>query len=237
MSGADSIPSAVPPAVPPAVAGCDPARLLRVSRGFSCLFWSLPLFSTAHAMALVATLPVRWMAGTMLACFLPLACGLWMLRSGGNLTPRWRTLTGRVALAGCAALYLCPFLVWWVAAPLQVYFAVNAAAHYVAMAALLAGLNRLAGESARWLGDPALRRESQAGLIMVLWLCVCTVGALAWLFHRAGVLAAGVPAVLGQLAELPSEARYLFLLPYAMTAYVMWRAKETGFRRAAGAGP
>ena len=54
MSGADSIPSAVPPAVPPAVAGCDPARLLRVSRGFSCLFWSLPLFSTAHAMALVA---------------------------------------------------------------------------------------------------------------------------------------------------------------------------------------
>jgi len=27
----------------------------------------------------------------------------------------------------------------------------------------------------------------------------------------------------------------LFLLPYAMTAYVAWRAKETGFRRTATA--
>ncbi len=56
--------------------------------------------------------------------------------------------------------------------------------------------------------------------------------ALAWLFHRAGILEAGVPTVLAQLAKLPQEARMLFLLPYAMTAYVMWRAKETGFRRA-----
>ena len=39
--------------------------------------------------------------------------------------------------------------------------------------------------------------------------------------------------VLAQLADLPGEARMLFLLPYAMTAYVAWRAKETGFRRAA----
>ena len=39
--------------------------------------------------------------------------------------------------------------------------------------------------------------------------------------------------VLVQLAELPREAQSLFMLPYAMTAYTMWRAKETGFRRAA----
>jgi hypothetical protein len=67
---------------------------------------------------------------------------------------------------------------------------------------------------------------------MVLWLSGCTVAALAWLFHRAGLLEAGVPRVLAQLSQLPSEARTLFLLPFAMTAYVMWRAKETGFRRA-----
>jgi hypothetical protein len=78
----------------------------------------------------------------------------------------------------------------------------------------------------------ALRRESLAGLIMVLWLSGCTVAALGWLFHRAGVLEAGLPTVLAQLAQLPREARTLFLLPYAMTAYVMWRTKETGFRRA-----
>jgi hypothetical protein len=49
---------------------------------------------------------------------------------------------------------------------------------------------------------------------------------------RAGLLHAGAPALLAQLAKLPDEARFLFLLPYAMAAYVMWRAKEAGFRRA-----
>lgn len=224
-------------AVPPMAGACEPARLLRMSRGFSCLFWSMPLFSTAHAMALASILPVRWMIGMLLACFLPVVCGLWMLRACGDLTPRWGVKIGRVFLLTFIALYLCPFLAWWIAAPLQVYFAANAAAHYVVMAGLLAGLNRLAGEGARGMGDTPLRRESQAGLIMVLWLSACTVGALAWLFHRAGVLEAGTATVLAQLAELPTEARYLFLLPYAMTAYVMWRAKETGFRRAIRAEP
>jgi hypothetical protein len=236
MNGEEARPVPVPPAVPPAAA-CDPARLLRMSRGFSCLFWSLPLLSTAYALALVSTLPVRGMIGLQLACFLPLACGLWMLRASGDLTPRWGAKIGHVLWMTFIALSLCPFLVWWVEAPMRVYFAANAAAHYVVMVGVLAGLNRLAGEGARWMGDPALRRESQAGLVMVLWLSLCTAGALAWLFHRAGVLEAGVPTVLAQLAELPTEARYLFLLPYAMTAYVMWRAKETGFRLAVRAGP
>ena len=70
----------------------------------------------------------------------------------------------------------------------------------------------------------------------VLWLSACTVGALAWLFHRAGLLEAGLAAVLARLADLPAEARALFLLPYAMTAYVAWRTKEAAFRRAAGSG-
>ena len=43
---------------------------------------------------------------------------------------------------------------------------------------------------------------------------------------------AGTEAVLGQLSQLPGEARMLFLLPHAMTAYVMWRTKESGFQRA-----
>ena len=237
MKESESMAAAIEAPAPAATGACDPARLLRMSRGFSCLFWSLPLLSTAHAMALVSTLPVRWMIGMLLACFLPLACGLWMLRASGDLTPKWGAKIGRVSLLAFMAVYLCPFLAWWIFAPMQVYFAVNAAVHYVVMIGLLAGLNRLAGEGARWMDDTPLRRESQAGLIMVLWLSACTVGALAWLFHHAGVLEAGVPTVLAQLAELPTEARTLFLLPYAMTAYVMWRAKESGFRRAIRTGP
>jgi hypothetical protein len=218
-------------------AGFEPERLLRRSRGFSCLFWSMPLLATAHALAVASLLPPRWMFSMLLICFLPLVFGLWMLRASGEGSPRWGAKIGRISLLAFAAIYLCPFLVWWSLAPMQLYFAINAAVHYLVMIALLAELNRLAGEFARGLGDTSLRRESQAGWIMVLWLSACTMGTLAWLFHRSGLLEAGVPTVLAQSAQLPKEARSLFLLPYAMTAYVLWRAKETGFRRAVRAAP
>ena len=223
-----------PPAVP---GGGDPAGRLRLARGFSCLFWSLPLLAAAHALALTGRGPARWTVGALLVGFLPLACGLWLLRTTGDWTPKWRRWVGRVVWAALLATGLCPFLAWWTAVPTRIYFGANAAAHYVAMIALLVGLNRLVGECARGLDDLSLRRESQAGVVMVLWLSGGTVGALAWMFHRAGVLAAGIPAVLAQLADLPSEARTLFLLPYAMTAYVLWRAKETGFRNAVRSAP
>ncbi|HAL92593.1 MAG TPA: hypothetical protein DCM68_06165 [Verrucomicrobia bacterium] len=236
-----SEPAAVPiPPVPDSAGksvGLPPARLLRMSRGFSCLFWSLPLLSTAHAMAMASSLPARWMFGLLLLPFLPLVCGLWMLRASGDLTPRWGAAISRVSLLALVTVYLCPFLVWWTLAPMRLYFAANMAAHYFATIGLLAGMNRLAGECARGLDDMPLRREALAGLGMVLWLSACTLAALAWLFHRAGVLVDGLPGVLALVAELPREARTLFLLPYAMTAYVMWRVKETGFRRAAGPPP
>ena len=216
-----------------AAADVSPAQVLRISRGFSCLFWSLPLLSAAHALALSAFLSPRGMIGALAGCFLPLGCGLWMLRAAGEGAARGSARLGRVMLLALVAAALSPFLVWWSGAPTRIYFAANAGAHYLALVALLAGLTRLAGEEARWLEDLSLRRESVAGLGMVLWLSACTVGALVWLFHRAGLLEAGLPTVLAQLAALPGEARTLFLLPYAMTAYVMWRAKETGFRRAA----
>lgn len=207
-------------------------RLLRMSRGFSCLFWSLPLLAAAHLVSTGPDLPVRWMIGGLLVSFLPLAFGLWMLGTCGEPTPRWRCWIGRVSLLSFVGMYLCPFLVWWSEAPTQIYFAANSVAHFVVMIAVLAGLNRLGGEAAHWLADVSLRRESKAGVGMVLWLSGCTVIALVWLYRREGVLDAGIPTVLSELAHLSVEARTLFLLPYAMTAYVMWRAKETGFRRA-----
>jgi hypothetical protein len=217
---------------PGAAGGRDPAQWLRMSRGFSCLFWSLPLLSTGHALALMSGLEVRRAIGAALLGYLPLLCGLWMLRLDGDWAPRWGARVGRITLLAFIAMYLCPFVAWWKFAPVRMYFAVNAGAHYVAVVVLLAGLCRLAGAAARALDDTVLRREALAGLGMVLWLSGCTVAVLAWLLHGAGLLRAGAPALLAQLAKLPDEARFLFLLPYAMAAYVMWRAKEAGFRRA-----
>lgn len=219
-------------APPPIHGGIEPARLLRVSRGFACLFWSLPLLAFSYAYVLISPLPMRWMFALLLICFMPMVCGLWTLRASGTLTPRWGARIGRLSILVLVSVYLCPFWVWWKLSPLHLYFTVNVAVYSVVMLLLLVELNCLAGECARWMGDKALRRESNAGWIMVLWLSGCTVGALGWLFHRAGLLEAGLPTVLAQLSELPREARYLFLLPYAMTAYVLWRAKTASFHRA-----
>lgn len=192
--------------------------------------------AAAHGATLGRLLPAREMAALAAASCAPLAVGLWMLRRAGADWPDWRARIGRLGLGTLAVAGLGPFVAWWTQAPTQGYLAANAAAHYGALIALLAGLNRLAGAAARGLDDAALRREALAGLGMVLWLSACTVGALVWLFHRAGLLEAGLATVLARLAELPAEARALFLLPYAMTAYVAWRTKETAFRRAAGSG-
>jgi len=233
MNDPESLPPPIPAVPDVPQQSFQTAQLLRVSRGFSCLFWSLPLLATVYSFAMVATLPMRWMFGLLLACFLPLFCGLWILRASGELTPRWGRRLGRVSLLALVSVYLCPFWVWWRLVPMNLYFAVNVAVYAVVMVGLLVELNRLAGEVARWMGNTALRREARAGWVMVLWLSLCTIGTMGWLFHRIGLLEAGLPTVLEQLSLLPKEARYLFLLPYAMTAYVMWRAKETGFHRAA----
>ena len=213
-------------------ADSESARMLRMSRGFSCLFWSLPVLAAAHAVALLPVLSIRAAIGMLLLGFLPLLCGLWRLRLCGALTARWGRRLGGVAALAFAAMYLCPFPAWWRAFPMQGYLAANMVAHYLVTVGLLAGLNRMAAEAAQWMEDATLHREALAGMGMVWWLSGCTLAALAWLFHRAGLWAAGWTTVLEQAAQLPGEARYLLLLPYAMTAYVMWRTKESGFQRA-----
>lgn len=207
----------------------ESARMLRMSRGFSCLFWSLPLLAAGHAVALMPVLSVRMAIGGLLVGFLPLLCGLWRLRLCGGVTPRWGRRVGGVTFLVFVVMYLSPFPAWWRAAPMQGYLAANVVAHYLMVVAMLAGMNRMVAEAARWRGDSLLHREALAGLGMVLWLSACTLLALVWLFHRAGLWQAGLATILAQAAQLPGEARYLLLLPYAMTAYVLWRAKESGF--------
>ena len=68
------------------------------------------------------------MIGALAGCFLPLACGLWMLRAGGAGAARGNARLGRVALLALVAADLSPFLVWWSVAPTRIYFAANGGA-------------------------------------------------------------------------------------------------------------
>ncbi|MDR0993469.1 MAG: hypothetical protein LBN38_02725 [Verrucomicrobiota bacterium] len=200
--------------------------ILRAARGFSNLFWSLPLLLLAQAVTLWGLLPPYITALLLPLCFLPLITGLHMTRPSHGPSPQGAWALLAVAMA------LSPFLSWWSQAPAHLYFAANVVAHSVVLLLLLLALDHHAARFAASMGENGLRREANAGFGMVLWLGVCTLSALVWLFYRSGILAAGLDATLMQLSLLPSEARYLFLLPYIMTAYVLWRTKETAFRRA-----
>ena len=95
------------------------APALRLARGFSCLFWSLPPMAAAHAAALGGLLPARETAALMAASCAPLAIGLWMLRAAGLGQPDWRTRLGRVGLLALATAGQGPFLAWWTQAQAQ----------------------------------------------------------------------------------------------------------------------
>jgi len=216
--------------IPPDTA--RPLKVLDAARGFSCLFWGMPVLAAGHALAMVAPWPAKWLSGGLLAAYLPILCGLWRVRRSGCGDSAWtRRVEGLLGTA-LAAAALAPFLPWWIQSPLQRYFAVNALLFLLVQLLLLVGTNRLAGAMGHRLGDRGLRREARAGIGMVIWLSGCSAAALAWLFYRAGLFEAGWPTVMMQLTQLPREARTLFLLPYAMTSYVMWRARETAFRQA-----
>lgn len=214
------------------VNGLSAGQRLQLARGLSGAFWSLPLMAVLHALAWARLGSAAWLAVGLPASFLPLAWGLWRMYGAAEADASWRAQARGVAWLTLITAWLAPFLPWWLNVPHLDYLALNAGLHYLLLVASLTSLNALVAAYAVRANDAALRREAFAGLWMVLWLSLCTVGVLLWLFHRAGLLAAGWPAILRELAELPREAQSLFLLPYAMTAYVLWRAKEIGFRQA-----
>ena len=120
----------------------EPARMLRLARGFSCVFWSLPLLSAAHAAALLPGLTPRAATGALLAGYAPLLWGLWRLWRCGALTPRWRRRLGGGTVLVFGAMFLSPFPAWWREAPLQTYLAVNVLVHYLVTVGWLAAMNR-----------------------------------------------------------------------------------------------
>ena len=121
-----------PPPVPP------PARLLRMTRGFSCLFWSMPLLAMANAAAFAGLLPARWLTPAWLGGCLPLACGLLLLRAAAAADSRERRAVERMLGLALLAAGLAPFRAWWGHAPERIYFAANAGLHYGVMIGLLA---------------------------------------------------------------------------------------------------
>lgn len=205
--------------------------VLEATRGFSSLFWGMPVLATAHAMALTGTWPIRWLIGSLLAGHLPVLLGLWRLKTSGLDGPGWARRLRQALWLAAGAMYFSPFVAWWHLWPEQPLFGVEAIVHYGVVMGLLIALCRLAGEASTALGDSTLRREAQVGILLVAGIALICAGLWIWMNRSTRGVPLGWGATMLQLDFLVGQARAVLLLPYASTAYVMWRAKEAGFRR------
>ena len=208
-----------------------PEQLMMVSRGFSCLFWSIPL-----GLGLLMVLPILQLSRyfqlpTLLIGLLIGYCGLILLRKAGPLTARWPKLLDRALLALFLLLYLAPFIQWWRQMPEEPYFFFNVLALYLASAWAQFIILQLAGEVGGALHDESLELET----LLFRWASLA--------FMLVPVLVLALMALRSSL-QFETHFRYEMirighltpkwflvplLLPFILTMAMAWTAKENGF--------
>lgn len=215
-------------------------QLLRVARGFNCVFWGIPLtlllFFNAIRFPFWAAMPLPpYVLGVLV-----IYGGLILLHAAGRLTPRWAGLLR----AGFAALFLhiyfAPFVCWWQRLPHVPFFLVNVICLFLCTMWLLLVINRLAGELACALDDTGFCLETEiCGWSLILLLLLPFLAVFLFSLQAALRHQSDLHAELFQLVRLvPRWALALCLVPFALSMAVAWKAKERCLRRLrAGAAP
>jgi hypothetical protein len=201
----------------------SPDALIRVARGFSCIFWGIPLslllFSGALDIRLFAF--VR-MPAYVLGIFVAYI-GTVFLQRAGPLSDMWTRRVRQLLFLLLAEIYLAPFVYWWRQMPQVPYFTANMLALVICTTWVLFVVNRLAGEVCKLLCDRTFLIETQvAGWLSVGFMLTPLAHAL-YTSIRA-VLQPDGPSVF--VFELPLWIYALALLPFTITMAVSWKIKE-----------
>lgn len=225
---------------PPRLGAVD---LVRLSQGFSCVFWGLPvalLFCVQILLldVLVADprlrISMRQLYFMLFLTMLATICvGTWKFCLVKVIGPRWRTRGRSSFVFAVLVLYFSPFLYWWKALPYHLYLTLNLFGLILVVIGLLISMNLLSIELGRFLEDRSLRKESKLFLALnALVLAVPTAGAIGWAalvsWKNQSVDSFG----LGFLAlfRLPYPWKLmlfvLLFLPISLTLANLWRVKE-----------
>ena len=202
--------------------------LLRLTRGFSCLFWGLPaavlLATGAMEFRLRASLKIPAYLLGVLLIFL----GILLFERGPALTAQWRRRIHQALFLLMLQVYLAPFIQWWRAAPGVLYYSANVLVLLAATMGAFYVFNQLAAETGTALGDRILRVEAS----------LCGWVSMACLLLPAAYVAAQAALLSGPFLEtadrypvallpylLPRWMYALALLPFALTMTMAWRAR------------
>ena len=197
--------------------------LIRVARGFSCIFWGIPLslllFSGALDIRLFSFVRMpAYVFGIFVAYI-----GTVFLQRAGPLSDMWTRRVRQLLFLLLVEVYLAPFVYWWRQMPHVPYFTANMAALVICTTWVLFVINRLAGEVCKLLRDRTFLIETQ----VASWLAVVFM-----LTPVAYALYTALRAVLRPdgdfffVLERPLWIYALALLPFTITMAVSWKMKE-----------
>lgn len=209
-----------------------PLTLSRLIRGFSCMFWGLPLtllllFDVVEFRGWLRVRCPVFVLGILLVFY-----GVMLLNRAPSLTRRWPRWIGQARVVLLMLVYLAPFAYWWRTMPHVRYYEVNMA---VLFAVGLWGFflaNQLAAEVGLALGDRALYIESR----LCAWVSVVSFLSPGVVFLGRSLLSAAFTRGNGVLPLslvaylLPRWMVVLVLLPFTLTMMTVWRAKGLCWR-------
>jgi hypothetical protein len=208
-----------------------PEQLLYLSRGFSCIFWSIPLGLILFAVVPSIQFSPYFRLPSVLVGLITAYCGLVLLRRASPITARWTKLINRSLTATFFQLYLAPFMYWWLQKPDIPYYFYNTLVFYLITAWGLFLVNQLTGEAGRALHVESLELESYlfrwaALLFMLVPLVVILILAVYTAFRLESRIWIEMVHV-GQL--IPRWIFIPLLLPFTLTMAMAWKAKEHCF--------
>ncbi len=206
--------------------------LMRGARGFSCVFWGLPHSLLLYTGAVDIRLFPRVRVPAFVLGVFVIYCGLVFLQRIGPLTALWQKRVKAALFLLLLEVYLAPFLFWWRRMPYVPYYLANALVLLVCTAMGLFVLNKLGGEIARTLHDPALHAESQisAWLSAVLLLVPAAAALLRSTSYAFDSGASLLQSILASPFQTPHWLNALAVLPFTLTMAIAWKAKERCLR-------
>jgi hypothetical protein len=203
-------------------------KALYLMRGFSWVFWGLPLtlllFFGAVEVHVLAKLRLPSYALGVLVLF----TGFLNVTRAGPITPAWHGWARSGVLLSFIMLYLTPFVYWWDRAPHVRFFGANMWILLVSTMLILVVVNRLASELGLRRADTTFAIEARlcAWSVVVLMMLPfgIAIGYAYYAFKKYGVT---VPTTLSMAhKEMPFWLHVFFLLPFTLTMTTVWKARE-----------
>ena len=204
----------------------------RAMRGFSCVFWGIPLSVLLFAGAIDLRLPFTARAPAYVFGIFLVYCGVVYFQRTVLPVPRWESLVRELLFVLLIEVYLSPFVFWWRHMPHVPYYVANILILRLCTTWGLFILNHLAVDIARLLRDRLLAIEAQVCAWLALVIMLVPTG-YALLQSVLAARSFGISLAPGEAIGGPHRLGWVYavaLIPFTLTMMIAWTSKERCLR-------